>query len=80
MSKKFVPVMITPFTPEAELDFDMLKKLVDFYLAAGVKGLFANCLLSEMYSIESDERIVLAKAVVDHVMVCACYWQLAHLV
>lgn len=67
MSKKFFPVMITPFTPQAELDFEMLKKLVDFYLAAGVKGLFANCLSSEMYSIQADERIALTKAVVDHV-------------
>ncbi len=67
MSKKFVPVMITPFTPQAKIDFDMLKKLIDFYLAAGVKGLFANCQSSEMYSITDDERIELTKAVVDHV-------------
>ncbi|HEX5023941.1 MAG TPA: dihydrodipicolinate synthase family protein [Agriterribacter sp.] len=67
MSKKFVPVMITPFTPEAKLDFDMVKKLVDFYLASGVKGLFANCLSSEMYSINEDERLALTRAVVNHV-------------
>ncbi|MFT3705444.1 MAG: dihydrodipicolinate synthase family protein [Agriterribacter sp.] len=67
MSKKFVPVMITPFTPQAELDFDMLHKLVEFYLASGVKGLFANCLSSEMYSINEEERIALTKAVVDQV-------------
>ncbi|MBX2923507.1 MAG: dihydrodipicolinate synthase family protein [Chitinophagaceae bacterium] len=67
MSKKFVPVMITPFTPQAKIDFDMLKKLIDFYLAAGVKGLFANCLSSEMYSISEEERLALTKAVVEHV-------------
>lgn len=67
MAKKFVPVMITPFTPQAEVDFEMLKKLIDFYLAAGVKGLFANCLSSEMYSINEEERLALTKAVVDHV-------------
>lgn len=67
MSKKFVPVMITPFTPQAEIDFDMLRKLVDFYLAAGVKGLFANCLSSEMYSINEDERLALTRAVVEYV-------------
>ncbi|MBX3256074.1 MAG: dihydrodipicolinate synthase family protein [Chitinophagaceae bacterium] len=67
MSKKFVPVMITPFTPQAEIDFDMLKKLVDFYLAAGVKGLFANCLSSEMYSINEEERLALTRAVVEYV-------------
>ncbi len=59
--------MITPFTPQAEIDFDMLRKLVDFYLAAGVKGLFANCLSSEMYSINEDERLALTRAVVEYV-------------
>ncbi|MBX3242462.1 MAG: dihydrodipicolinate synthase family protein [Chitinophagaceae bacterium] len=67
MSRKFVPVMITPFTPQAQIDYEMLKRLIDFYLAAGVKGLFANCLSSEMYSISDDERIELTRAVVKHV-------------
>jgi len=67
MSKKFVPVMITPFTSQAQIDYDMLKKLIDFYLAAGVKGLFANCLSSEMFSISDEERIALTRAVVKHV-------------
>ena len=35
--KKFVTVMITPFNLKAKLDFDAVAKLVDFYLAAGVK-------------------------------------------
>lgn len=67
MSKKFVPVMITPFTADANLDLDMVKTLVDFYLAAGVKGLFANCLSSEMYSISEEERLLLTRTVVNHV-------------
>lgn len=67
MPKKFVPVMITPFTPDARIDFEMLEKLVDFYLAAGVKGLFANCQSSEMFSITNEERIALTKAVVKQV-------------
>lgn len=67
MSKRFVPVMITPFTHEARLDFDMLKVLIDYYIAAGVKGLFANCLSSEMYSITNEERLALTRAVVEHV-------------
>ncbi|MCO5236617.1 MAG: dihydrodipicolinate synthase family protein [Chitinophagaceae bacterium] len=67
MPKKFVPVMITPFTPDARIDFEMLEKLIDFYLAAGVKGLFANCQSSEMFSITNEERLALTKAVVKHV-------------
>ena len=67
MPKKFVPVMLTPFTPQADIDYDVLEKLIDFYLASGVKGLFANCLSSEMYSLNEEERIKFTKAVVDHV-------------
>ena len=56
MENKFVPVMITPFNLKAKLDFEVVSKLIDFYLAAGVKGFFANCLSSEMYSLTEDER------------------------
>ena len=65
--KKFVPVMITPFNLKAKIDFDAVSALIDFYLAAGVKGFFANCLSSEMYSITEDERLELTKHVVDYV-------------
>ena len=62
--KKFVPVMITPFNLKAKVDLDAVSVLVDFYLAAGVKGFFANCLSSEMYSISEDERLELTRHVV----------------
>src|ERR1044071_8402678 len=67
MEKRFVPVMITPFNLKAKIDFDMVERLIDFYLAAGVKGFFANCLSSEMYSISEDERLELTKHVVRYV-------------
>ena len=51
MENKFVPVMITPFNLKAKVDFDAVSALIEFYLAAGVKGFFANCLSSEMYSL-----------------------------
>lgn len=59
--------MITPFNLKAKVDFDAVAKLVDFYLAAGVKGFFANCLSSEMYSISEDERLELTSFIVKHV-------------
>jgi 4-hydroxy-tetrahydrodipicolinate synthase len=65
--KNFVPVMITPFNLKAKVDLDVVSTLIDFYLAAGVKGFFANCLSSEMFSISEDERLELTKLVVDHV-------------
>jgi 4-hydroxy-tetrahydrodipicolinate synthase len=65
--KKFVPVMITPFNLKAKVDFDAVSRLIDFYLAAGVKGFFANCLSSEMYSISEDERLELTQHIVRYV-------------
>jgi 4-hydroxy-tetrahydrodipicolinate synthase len=65
--KKFVPVMITPFNLQAKVDMDALGALIDFYLAAGVKGFFANCLSSEMFSISEDERLEITKYIVDYV-------------
>jgi len=65
--KKFVPVMITPFNLKAKVDLDAVSSLVDFYLAAGVKGFFANCLSSEMFSITEDERLELTQHVVKYV-------------
>ena len=64
--KKFVPVMITPFNLKAKVDLDVVTSLIDFYLAAGVKGFFANCLSSEMFSISEDERLELTR----HVVTC----------
>ena len=65
--KKFVPVMITPFNLKAKVDFDALNSLIEFYLAAGVKGFFSNCLSSEMFSINEDERLEITKHIVDNV-------------
>jgi 4-hydroxy-tetrahydrodipicolinate synthase len=65
--KKFVPVMITPFQQNGKIDLDGLTKLIDFYLAAGVKGFFANCLSSEMYQLNEEERLKLTQYVVKQV-------------
>jgi 4-hydroxy-tetrahydrodipicolinate synthase len=65
--KKFVPVMVTPFTQNGKIDFDGLERLIDFYMAAGVKGFFANCLSSEMYHLSEEERLLLTRHVVKHV-------------
>jgi 4-hydroxy-tetrahydrodipicolinate synthase len=65
--KKFVPVMITPFQQNGKIDLNGLTRLIDFYLTAGVKGFFANCLSSEMYQLNDAERLTLTQYVVKHV-------------
>ncbi len=59
--------MITPFSLKAKVDLDVVSRLIDFYLAAGVKGFFANCLSSEMFSISEDERLELTRHIVQYV-------------
>jgi 4-hydroxy-tetrahydrodipicolinate synthase len=59
------PVMLTPFCDDGTIDWPGLDALVEWYLGAGVAGLFAVCLSSEMYELTSDERLQLAAHVVD---------------
>lgn len=65
--KKFVPVMLTPFTPDLKIDYDGLTKLIEFYRNCGVKGFFSNCLSSEMYQLDPEERIALVRHVLKQV-------------
>ncbi len=62
---KFVPVMITPFKENGDIDYKQLTALTEFYLKAGAKGLFANCLSSEMFELSEEERVQITKHVVD---------------
>lgn len=61
----FIPVMLTPFQENGDINFDGLTKLTELYLQAGAAGLFANCLSSEMYELSTDERIAITQHVVD---------------
>ena len=61
------PVMLTPFDENREIDWESLKKLIDWYIAAGVNGLFANCQSSEMFFLSDEESLQLTRFVLDHV-------------
>lgn len=62
--KGFIPVMLTPFKDNGEIDYDSLTKLTEVYLKAGASGLFANCLSSEMFELSDEERISAIKHVI----------------
>ncbi|MEO8415552.1 MAG: dihydrodipicolinate synthase family protein [Ginsengibacter sp.] len=59
--KEFIPVMLTPFKENGEIDLDGLTQLTELYLQAGSKGLFANCQSSEMFQLSSEERLQIVK-------------------
>jgi len=63
--KKFVPVMLTPFNEQGAIDYAALTRLTEYYIEAGAKGLFANCLSSEMFELSDAERIAITKHIVD---------------
>ncbi len=65
--KSFVPVMLTPYKKDKSVDYKGLESLTDHYLAAGARGLFANCLSSEMYDLSPEERLKVTETVVKRV-------------
>ncbi|WP_183559006.1 dihydrodipicolinate synthase family protein [Mucilaginibacter sp. SP1R1] len=62
--KGFIPVMLTPFKNNGNIDYDALTRLTELYLQAGASGLFANCLSSEMFELADEERLQVIKHVI----------------
>lgn len=61
------PVMLTPFTPEKQIDWNGLERLTNWYIDQGVQGLFAACLSSESLCLSAAQRVELAKRVIGFV-------------
>jgi len=63
------PTMVTPFksteSGRTEVDWDGVTALVEWYIQQRVAGIFTVCLSSEMYNLSPEERLCLAKHVVD---------------
>jgi 4-hydroxy-tetrahydrodipicolinate synthase len=63
--KGFIPVMLTPFKDNGEIDYNGLTALTEFYLDSGASGLFANCLSSEMFELTQQEMLQMVGHIVD---------------
>lgn len=63
--KGFIPVMLTPFEDDGSVDYRTLARLTEYYLRAGARGLFTNCLSGEMYELDEGERMKVLKQVLD---------------
>ncbi|MFA6845432.1 MAG: dihydrodipicolinate synthase family protein [Sphaerochaetaceae bacterium] len=59
------PTMITPFTEDNKVDFSVVRALVDWYIAHGADGIFSVCQSSEMFFLSEQEKLDIAKAVID---------------
>lgn len=59
------PTMITPYTADGHVDFEAARRIVSWYAEKGCDGIFAVCQSSEMFFLSLEERVELAKTVVD---------------
>lgn len=57
--------MITPFKNDFEIDFETVKKYVDFYFENGLSGIFSICQSSEIFYLSLEERVALNKVVYE---------------
>ncbi|WP_127902995.1 dihydrodipicolinate synthase family protein [Solirhodobacter olei] len=62
----YTPI-ITPFDADGEIEFDALGELVERLVAAGVHGLISGGSTGENYAETVDERLQIARFVVDRV-------------
>ncbi len=60
------PVMITPYTADNKIDYDGVSEILEWYAKQKVTGIFAVCQSSEMFFLSREERLELAKFVIDN--------------
>ena len=60
------PVMLTPFTESGAVDYSSLERLIHWYEENGADGLFAVCQSSEMFELSPQERVELAKFIINN--------------
>lgn len=60
-----MPVMLTPFLDDGQIDYPGLSRLIEWYVAHGADALFAVCQSSEMLFLTLEERVALGRFVVE---------------
>jgi 4-hydroxy-tetrahydrodipicolinate synthase len=60
-------VLPTPFQPNGDLDLEGLKRVIDLFIGAGVNGLTALGVTSEVARMNDRERVQVLETVVKHV-------------
>ena len=62
--KGIFPIMQTPFREDGEIDLEVLRKEVNFIIAAGAHGMAWPQLASEFYVLSDDERLAASEVIV----------------
>jgi len=63
--KGVLTALITPMKDDESINFEELRHQVDRQIDAGVHGLFCLGTNAEFYALHDDERLKVAKTVVD---------------
>lgn len=67
ISSGVYPTMITPFKADNTIDFEAVYKIIEMYSKNNCDGVFAVCQSSEMFYLSTEEKISLAKNIVDYI-------------
>ena len=59
------PTMIAAFDEAGKLDLDANRAITEYLIGKGSDGLFAVCQSSEMFMLSTEEKVTLAKTVVE---------------
>ena len=65
MKTKIWVAVHTPFNRDGSIDFEGVKSNVEQYVARGIDGIFCNGLFGENWSVSADERVEIARAVME---------------
>ncbi len=65
LSGEIFPTMITPYLSDGNVDLEGVKKIVDWYYKKGCDGIFSICQSSEIMFLSLEERLLIAKTVVE---------------
>ncbi|MBP3447015.1 MAG: dihydrodipicolinate synthase family protein [Clostridia bacterium] len=61
------PTMITPYHDDNTVDYEAVKNITNWYIEQGCTGIFAVCQSSEMVYLSLEEKVKIARTVVETV-------------
>lgn len=62
-----IPPLVTPMTPDEEVDYPRLRTIIDRQLAYGVHGIFVLGTTGECYALDAAEKQKIVATTVEHV-------------